>query len=83
MKKLKFNFKSLAFFIFIFPLMVLNAQLKETFSLKDRYQLLKMATFGPSYQMVLDVNNSNSNNDIADEIEWLDYQLDHPSAYDN
>ena len=83
MKNLKFNFKSQAFFVFIFPLMVLNGQLKETFSLKDRYQLLKMATFGPSYQMVLDVNNSNSNNDIANEIEWLDYQLDHPSAYDN
>ena len=42
-----------------------------------------MATFGPTAQMVSDVNNTNSNNDVADEIEWLDYQLNHPSAYDD
>ena len=42
-----------------------------------------MATFGPTAQMVSDVNNTNSNIDVADEIEWLDYQLNHPSAYDD
>ena len=47
---------------------------KETFSPKDRNQLLKMATFGPTAEMVLDLNNSNANNDVADEVEWLDYQ---------
>ena len=42
-----------------------------------------MATFGPTAEMVLDLNNSNANNDVADEVEWLDYQLNHPSAYDD
>ena len=83
MKNLKPNFKSLPLLLFAVPLMVMNGQLKETFSLKDRNQLLKMATFGPTAEMVLDLNNSNTNNDVADEIEWLDYQLNHPSAYDD
>ena len=83
MKNFKPNFKSLPLLLFAVPLMVMNGQLKETFSLKDRNQLLKMATFGPTAEMVLDLNNSNTNNDVADEIEWLDYQLNHPSAYDD
>ena len=62
---------------------MLNGQLKEDFSHKDRIHLLKMATFGPTAQMVLDVNNTNSNNDVSNEIEWLDDQLNHPSAYDD
>jgi uncharacterized protein (DUF1800 family) len=62
---------------------MLNGQLKEDFNLKDRLHLLKMATFGPTAQMVSDVNNTNSNIDVPDEIEWLDYQLNHPSAYDD
>jgi len=69
--------------ILAFPLIMLNGQLKEDFNLKDRLHLLKMATFGPTAQMVSDVNNTNSNIDVPDEIEWLDYQLNHPSAYDD
>ena len=83
MKNLKSNFKSLTLLLFAVPLMVMNGQLKETFSPKDRNQLLKMATFGPTAEMVLDLNSSNANNDVADEVEWLDYQLNHPSAYDD
>ena len=65
------------------PLVILKAELKEQFSKQDRNQLLKMATFGPTAQMVLDVNLTDSNQEIADEIEWLDNQLAHPSAYDD
>ena len=83
MKNLESNFKSLKLLLTAVPLMVMNGQLKETFSPKDRNQLLKMATFGPTAEMVLDLNSSNANNDVADEVEWLDYQLNHPSAYDD
>ena len=69
MKNLKSNFKSLPLLIFAFPSMVMNGQLKETFSPKDRNQLLKMATFGPTAEMVLQLNNSNANNDELNEIE--------------
>ncbi len=79
----KSKFKPLLFSILVFPFIMLNGQLKEDFNLKDRIHLLKMATFGPTAQMVSDVNNANSNVDVADEIEWLDYQLNHPSAYDD
>ena len=75
--------KALSLCTFILPMMMLNGQLKEEFTLKERNQLLRMATFGPTAQMVSDVNNTNSNIDVADEIEWLDYQLNHPSAYDD
>ena len=47
MKNLESNFKSLKLLLTAVPLMVMNGQLKETFSPKDRNQLLKMATFGP------------------------------------
>ena len=82
MKNSKFRNKLFSLWIFVFPFFILNAQLKERFTLQDRYHLLKMATFGPTNQMVLGVNNTDSNKDIADEIEWLDRQLNHPSAYD-
>ena len=75
--------KGLSLCTFILPMMMLNGQLKEEFTPKERNQLLRMATFGPTAQMVLDINNTNSNIDVADEIEWLDYQLNHPSAYDD
>ncbi|NBU86666.1 MAG: DUF1800 family protein [Verrucomicrobia bacterium] len=75
--------KALSLSICAFPMMILHGQLKEEFTPQDRLHLLKMATFGPTAQMVSDVNNSNSNIDVADEIEWLDYQLNHPSAYDD
>ena len=75
--------KGLSLCTFILPMMMLNGQLKEEFTPKERNQLLRMATFGPTAQMVSDVNDTNSNVDVADEIEWLDYQLNHPSAYDD
>ena len=72
----------------LFPLCIFSSpnlfsQPKESFTLQDRHQLLKMATFGPSYQMVMEVNATASNDEVAYEIEWLDYQLNHPSAYDD
>ena len=82
-KNSKLKFKPLLFSILVCPLIMLKGQLQEEFSHKDRIHLLKMATFGPTAQMVSDVNNTNSNIDVADEIEWLDYQLNHPSAYDD
>ena len=83
MKSSKLSFMSLYFSAVVFPLCILNANSKENFSEQDRNQLLKMSTFGPTAQMVLDLNNSNVINKIADEIEWLDYQLKHPSAYED
>ena len=71
-KNSKSEFKPLLFIILVCPFIILNGQLKEDFSHKDRIHLLKMATFGPTAQMVSDVNNTNSNIDVADEIEWLD-----------
>ena len=82
-KNSKSKFKLLLLSIFVCPLIMLKGQLQEDFSHKDRIHLLKMATFGPTAQMVLDVNNTNSNNDVSNEIEWLDDQLNHPSAYDD
>jgi len=83
MRNSKLILKALSLSICAFPMMILHGQLKEEFTPQDRLHLLKMATFGPTGQMVSDVNNTNSNIDVADEIEWLDYQLNHPSAYDD
>ena len=83
MRNSKLMLKALSLSICAFPMMILHGQLKEEFTPQDRLHLLKMATFGPTGQMVSDVNNTNSNIDVADEIEWLDYQLNHPSAYDD
>lgn len=83
MKNLKLRYKSICFCVFLSPFFVLHAQNKESFSKQDRNQLLKMATFGPTSQMILDVNRSDLNDNIADEIEWLDKQLSHPSAYED
>ena len=60
-KNTKSKFSPLLLSILAFPFIMLNGQLKEDFNLKDRLHLLKMATFGPTAQMVSDVNNTNSN----------------------
>ena len=61
----------------------LNGELKESFSFSDRIQLLKMSTFGPTAQMLNDLNTSYSDDLVPDEIEWLEEQLNFPSAYDD
>ena len=83
MKNQKFILNFLIFCFLGLPLMILNGQIKDQFSIQDRNQLLKMATFGPTAQMVMEVNHSGLNEDIANGIEWLDNQLAHPSAYDD
>ena len=67
----------------IFIVSCLNAELKDSFSYKDRIQLFKMSTFGPTAEMLEDFNSSYSNDLVVDEIEWLDEQLNFPSAYDD
>ena len=42
-----------------------------------------MATFGPTAQMVANVDEAFSDDKIVNEIEWLDQQLNHPSAYED
>ena len=83
MRNAKLILKALSLSICAFPMIILHGQLKEDFTPQDRNQLLRMGTFGPTTQMLLDVNNSNLKNEVADEIEWLDHQLNHPSAYDD
>ena len=61
----------------------LSGQIKETFSKQERNQLLRMATFGPTAQMVANVDEAFSDDKIVNEIEWLDQQLNHPSAYED
>ena len=61
----------------------LSGQFKETFSKQERNQLLRMATFGPTAQMVANVDEAFSDDKIVNEIEWLDQQLNHPSAYED
>ena len=66
-----------------FVCLSLNGELKESFSFSDRIQLLKMSTFGPTAQMLNDLNTSYSDDLVPDEIEWLEEQLNFPSAYDD
>ena len=74
------------FFIFCLASLLeknLSGQIKETFSKQERNQLLRMATFGPTAQMVANVDEAFSDDKIVNEIEWLDQQLNHPSAYED
>ena len=52
----------------IFIVSCLNAELKDSFSYKDRLQLFKMSTFGPTAEMLEDFNSSYSNDLVVDEI---------------
>ena len=62
---------------------LLQAELKESFSYKERIQLLKMATFGINAELLQDINVTNMENSSSKEIAWLDSQLNSPSAYDD
>ena len=62
---------------------VLEGQVKDSFSVQERNQLLKMATFGPTARMITEINATAFHDQLADEIEWLDSQLNHSSAYDD